>query len=238
MNEQVYFRQLLAGRDFAVGDGLATSMRNFTYVLGDRETGDAILVDPAYRPSELVEMVTADKMNVVGVVATHFHPDHIGGMLTGDQHVAGIAELLALIDVPVHVQAEEAEWVKARTGVSDDALTLHHDRDQLDVGAVAVTLLHTPGHTPGSQCLLVEGRLLSGDTLFIDGCGRTDFPGGDTLEMYRTLSERLNAVSDDTVLFPGHLYAPESSLSMGHVRARNYVFSAKSQDEWLEMFAS
>lgn len=238
MNEQFYFRQLLAGRDFAVGDDVATSMRNFAYALGDRETGDAILVDPAYRPSELVDMVTADEMNVVGVVATHFHPDHIGGTLTGDQHIAGIAELLALVEVPLHVQAEEAEWVKARTGVSDDALTLHHDRDQLDVGTVAVTLLHTPGHTPGSQCLLVEGRLLSGDTLFIDGCGRTDFPGGDTLEMYRTLSERLNAVSDETVLFPGHLYAPESFLSMGHVRARNYVFSAKSQEEWLAMFAS
>jgi len=238
MNEQFYFRQLLAGRDFAVGDDVATSMRNFTYLLGDRDTGVAILVDPAYRPSELVDMVTADEMNVVGVVATHFHPDHIGGTLTGDQHIAGIAELLALVEVPVHVQAEEAEWVKASTGVSDDALTLHHDRDQLDVGAVAVTLLHTPGHTPGSQCLLVEGRLLSGDTLFIDGCGRTDFPGGDTLEMYRTLSERLNAVSDETVLFPGHLYAPESFLSMGHVRARNYVFSAKSQEEWLAMFAS
>jgi glyoxylase-like metal-dependent hydrolase (beta-lactamase superfamily II) len=238
MNEQFYFRQLLAGRDFAVGDEVATSMRNFTYLLGDRETGDAILVDPAYRPSELVDMVTADEMNVVGVVATHFHPDHIGGTLAGDQHIAGIAELLSLMEVPVHVQAEEAEWVTARTGVSDDALTLHHDRDQLDVGTVAVTLLHTPGHTPGSQCLLVEGRLLSGDTLFIDGCGRTDFPGGDTLEMYRTLSERLSAVSDETVLFPGHLYAPESFLSMGHVRARNYVFSAKSQEEWLAMFAS
>jgi glyoxylase-like metal-dependent hydrolase (beta-lactamase superfamily II) len=238
MNEQFYFRQLLAGRDFAVGDDVATSMRNFTYLLGDRDTGDAILVDPAYRPSELVDMVTADEMNVVGVVATHFHPDHIGGTLAGDQHIAGIAELLSLMEVPVHVQAEEAEWVTARTGVSDDALTLHHDRDQLDVGTVAVTLLHTPGHTPGSQCLLVEGRLLSGDTLFIDGCGRTDFPGGDTLEMYRTLSERLNAVSDETVLFPGHLYAPESFLSMGHVRARNYVFSAKSQEEWLAMFAS
>jgi glyoxylase-like metal-dependent hydrolase (beta-lactamase superfamily II) len=238
MNEQFYFRQLLAGRDFAVGDAVATSMRNFTYLLGDRETGDAILVDPAYRPSELVDMVTADEMNVVGVVATHFHPDHIGGTLAGDQHIAGIAELLSLMEVPVHVQAEEAEWVTARTGVSDDALTLHHDRDQLDVGTVAVTLLHTPGHTPGSQCLLVEGRLLSGDTLFIDGCGRTDFPGGDTLEMYRTLSERLNAVSDETVLFPGHLYARESFLSMGHVRARNYVFSAKSQEEWLAMFAS
>ena len=109
-----------------------------------------------------------------------------------EQHIAGVAELLALIEVPVHVQAEEVAWVKARAGVGDDALEVHYDGDQLDVGAIALTLLHTPGHTPGSQCVLVEGRLLSGDTLFIDGCGRTDFPGGDATEMYKTLSERLS----------------------------------------------
>jgi glyoxylase-like metal-dependent hydrolase (beta-lactamase superfamily II) len=238
MSERFYFRQLLSGRDFAVGDALATSMRNFTYALGDRETGDAVLVDPAYRPSELLNLVVADDMRLVGVVATHYHPDHVGGTLMGEQHIAGVAELLALIEVPVHVQAEEVAWVKARAGVGDDALEVHHDGDQLDVGAIALTLLHTPGHTPGSQCVLVEGRLLSGDTLFIDGCGRTDFPGGDATEMYKTLSERLSQVSDETVLFPGHLYAPESSMTMGEVRARNYVLAPKSQEEWLAMFAS
>jgi glyoxylase-like metal-dependent hydrolase (beta-lactamase superfamily II) len=238
MTERFYFRQLLAGRDFAVGDQVATSMRNFTYALGDRETGDAILVDPAYNPAELIELVVADSMNVVGVVATHYHPDHIGGTLMAEQHIKGIAELLDLVKVPVHLQADEAQWVKEGTGVGDESLTLHHDRDQLNVGDVVVTLLHTPGHTPGSQCLLVDGHLLSGDTLFIDGCGRTDFPGGDALEMYRSLSERLSHVSNETVLYPGHLYAPESSLSMGEVRERNFVLSAKSEQEWLSKFGS
>ena len=238
MSERFYFRQLLAGRDFAQGDALATSMRNFTYVLGDRETRDAVLVDPAYRPSELLDLVAGDGMTLIGIVATHYHPDHVGGTLMGEQHVAGVAELLAIVDVPVHVQAEEAGWMKARAGIGDDALTLHHDGDQLDVGSFALTLLHTPGHTPGSQCVLVEGRLLSGDTLFVDGCGRTDFPGGDATEMYKTLSQRLSRVSDETVLYPGHLYAPEASLAMGEVRARNYVLAPKSQEEWLAMFAS
>lgn len=238
MSERFYFRQLLAGRDFAVGDGLATSMRNFTYALGDRETGEAVLVDPAYRPSELLDLVAADDMTLIGVIATHYHPDHVGGTLMGEQHVAGVAELLTLVEVPVHVQAEEAEWVTARAGVAADALSLHHDGDQLDVGSIVLTLLHTPGHTPGSQCVLVDGRLLSGDTLFIDGCGRTDFPGGDATEMYKSLSERLRHVNDETVLFPGHLYAPESSMAMGEVRARNFVLAPKSRDEWLAMFAS
>jgi glyoxylase-like metal-dependent hydrolase (beta-lactamase superfamily II) len=114
----------------------------------------------------------------------------------------------------------------------------HDDRDRLRVGEFEITLLHTPGHTPGSQCLLVEGCLLSGDTLFIDGCGRTDFPGGDPAEMYRTLYERLTEVSDDTVLFPGHLYSREPSLALGEVRARNNVFTANSLVQWLAMFNS
>lgn len=238
MSDQFYFRQLLAGRDFASGDPLARSMRNFVYALGDRSTGEAVLVDPAYDPAQLVALVQGDGMHVTSVIATHFHPDHVGGTLMGAQHIAGVAELRTIIDVLMHVQREEVEWVKARSGLGDDALIAHHDGDRLSVGAFEVTLMHTPGHTPGSQCLLVEGRLLSGDTLFLDGCGRTDFPGGDAHEMYNTLHERLAIVSDDTVLHPGHLYSEESSMPMGEVRRRNYVLAPQSQAQWLAMFGS
>jgi glyoxylase-like metal-dependent hydrolase (beta-lactamase superfamily II) len=236
MNERFYFRQLLAGRDFAVDDDVAVMMRNFTYAFGDRESGDAMLVDPAYRPSELIDMVASDDMVVRGVIATHYHPDHVGGKLMTQQHVAGVAELREIVEVPIHVQAEELEWITARTGLGENAFAVHHDRDVLKLGDVDVTLLHTPGHTPGSQCILVEGRLLSGDTLFIDGCGRTDFPGGDANEMYRSLSERLVEIEDSTVLYPGHLYSPEPSLSMGMVRERNFVLAPRSSEQWLAAF--
>lgn len=238
MSERFYFRQGLAGRDFAVGDEIATSMRNFTYAFGDRESGDAILVDPAYRPDELVQMVNADDMSVKGVIATHYHPDHVGGTLMAQQHIAGVAELREIVEVPIHVQAEELEWITARTGLNEAAFTVHHHRDVLHVGDVQATLLHTPGHTPGSQCVHVQSRLLSGDTLFIDGCGRTDLPGGDPLEMHRSLSERLAEIEDDTELFPGHLYSPEPSLSMGQVRKRNYVLAPRSSEQWLAAFGS
>ncbi|HEY1762182.1 MAG TPA: MBL fold metallo-hydrolase [Acidimicrobiales bacterium] len=238
MSDALYFRQLLAGRDFAVGDAVALSMRNFTYAIGDRRSGEAVLVDPAYRPAELIEILEADGMKLVGAIATHYHPDHIGGTLIGRQHIAGIVELREMTGVPIHAHVDERSWILERTGIDESALITHDDRDQLRVGDIEITLLHTPGHTKGSQCLLVEGHLLSGDTLFIDGCGRTDFPGGDTRELFVSLNERLSKVSDDTVLFPGHLYSTEGSLPMGDVRERNPVLSVASLEQWLTMFGS
>src|SRR5215469_14287758 len=103
MPDRLYFRQLLAGRDFARSDRLARQMVNFVYLIGDRETGEAVAVDPAYAPGELLELVGADGMRLVGALATHYHPDHVGGDLIGHP-VAGIAELLEQVDIPVHVQ--------------------------------------------------------------------------------------------------------------------------------------
>jgi glyoxylase-like metal-dependent hydrolase (beta-lactamase superfamily II) len=140
-------------------------------------------------------------------------------------------------DVPVHVQESEVEWVSRVTGVGAAALRSHQPGDRVDVGQLEITLIHTPGHTPGSQCLLVDGRLLSGDTLFLEGCGRTDLPGSDPEEMYRTLSQRLNDVSGDTVLFPGHFYAAEPSAPMADVRQNNYVLVPTTAEQWLAMFA-
>lgn len=238
MTEAFFFRQLLAGRDFAVGDEVATAMRNFTYAIGDRDRGEVLLVDPAYRPTELLAMMAQESLRVVGVVATHYHPDHVGGSFGPDIHIEGIAELLAEVEVPVHVQAAEVEWISSSANVPEAAFVAHRDRDVIEVGGVAITLLHTPGHTPGSQCLLVGGDLLSGDTLFIDGCGRTDFPGGDAREMYVSLHERLSVIDDDATVYPGHLYSPEPSMSMGEVRSRNFVLEARGVEQWLAMFGS
>lgn len=235
---QFYRRQLLAGRDFALDDPVAVGMRNFAYAIGDRDAGVAVLVDPAYRPVELAELVEADGLRVVGAVATHYHPDHVGGSLGGRTEVAGIVELLNWRNVPIHAHRDELEWIERRTGVGSAHLVGHDDGDVLAVGEVDITLVHTPGHTPGSQCLLVEGSLVSGDTLFIDGCGRTDLPGGDPDAMYDTLTRRLANVPSDTVLLPGHLYSPEPSATMAEVRTRNFVLAPQSRDAWLSMFAT
>jgi glyoxylase-like metal-dependent hydrolase (beta-lactamase superfamily II) len=233
MSSRLYFRQLLAGRDYAVGDPVARQMLNFAYLVGDRETGHAVLVDPAYRPLEMVEIARNDGLEVVGALATHYHFDHVGGSMRDFAEVAGISELLEEVDIPIHVQQPEVEWIEKTTGVAKEALVGHSSGDVLQVGEIPITMIHTPGHTPGSQCLLFEGNLLSGDTLFLEGCGRTDLPGSDPNEMYTTLSERLAPIPDDTMLFPGHLYAPQGSAPMSEVREYNYILAPSTRDQWL-----
>jgi glyoxylase-like metal-dependent hydrolase (beta-lactamase superfamily II) len=236
MRDRLYFRQLLAGRDFARTDFVARQMVNFVYLIGDRDTGDAVVVDPAYGVTDLVDMLGGDDMRLSGVLVTHWHPDHVGGDLMG-HGIEGLRELLEHREVPVHVQADEAQWVTRATGVSD-LLTHHVSGDVVDVGDLDVTLLHTPGHTPGSQCFMVENRLVAGDTLFLEGCGRTDLPGGDPEAMYDSLTKRLAKVPDDTILFPGHLYSAEPSATMGETRRLNYVFRPQTPEQWLMMFGA
>jgi glyoxylase-like metal-dependent hydrolase (beta-lactamase superfamily II) len=233
--DRLYFRQLLSGRDFALDDPIARQMVNFAYVVGDRQTGEALIVDPAYAVAELLDILAADSMRCVGVLATHYHADHVGGSL-GSWSIEGVAELLELVDVPIHLQRAEVPWVTRTTGVEAGQLVAHDGSDIVSVGDIDVELVHTPGHTPGSQCFLVGGRLVSGDTLFLDGCGRTDLPGSDSAAMYESLTTRLARVPDDTVLYPGHFYSPEPSAPMGEVRRENFVFTPRSVENWLAMF--
>ena len=232
--DRLYFRQMLSGRDFAVGDPLAQQMVNFSYAIGDRSSGECILVDPAYAVDDLIDAVEADGMRVVGVLASHFHADHIGGDLMGT-HIDGVARLLERCSCPVHVQRAETPWVLRTSGLSIDHLVEHEGGDIVEVGDLAVRLVHTPGHTPGSQCFLVEGRLVSGDTLFLDGCGRTDFPGSDPGAMYDSL-QTLAAMPSGTVVYPGHRYSVPSNATIDAIRESNYVFRPSSKQEWLAAF--
>ena len=233
--DRLYFRQLLSGRDFAVDDPLASQMVNFVYAVGDRTTGECVLVDPAYAVAELLAAVAADGMRVTGVIASHYHPDHIGGSMMG-YTIEGVPALLEHVDVPGPRAGR-----RSAVGVAHDrcdggrAVSAPARRRRRASAGSSVELVHTPGHTPGSQCLLVDGRLVSGDTLFLDGCGRTDLPGGDPEAMYDSL-QRLAALPDGTVVFPGHRYSIPSSATMSSIREQNYVFKPSSKEQWMTMF--
>ena len=234
VSNRFYFRQLLSGQDFAQTDQMARQMVNFAYLLGDRETGECVVVDPAYNVDDLVAIAAADDMKITGALASHYHADHVGGSMMG-YSIEGIARLLEHQDVPIHVNEHEVPWIVKTTGVSEDHLSAHSSGDVVSVGDLNITLVHTPGHTPGSQCFLVNGCLVSGDTLFLDGCGRTDLPGSDVGQMYDSLTT-LASLPDDTIVLPGHRYSEPPAARLSDVKQFNYVFKPKSKEAWLTMF--
>ncbi|MGH7355456.1 MAG: MBL fold metallo-hydrolase [Candidatus Rokuibacteriota bacterium] len=206
--DAVYVRQMELG-----------PMQNFVYLVGDPVARECVVVDPAWEIDTIVDTVEADDMTLTGALVTHSHQDHVGGSLASwgmPGRIPGVEELLGRVRAKVYVHKAEREFL---TGFGSDLVKVDN-HDTLRVGRLTLTFLHTPGHTPGSQCFLVDGRLISGDTLFIGSCGRTDLPGSDPSEMYYSLTQRLGALPDATVLLPGHNYGgPESTL--GDERQQN-----------------
>ena len=198
-SDQLYLRQLEIGM-----------MQNFSYLIGDRVTRDCVVVDPAWEIDTIVDTAAADDMRLVGALVTHTHQDHVGGSLASwgmPGRIPGVEELLARVPLKVYVHRAEREFL---AGLGSDLVKVDNT-DTLPIGRFTLTFMHTPGHTPGSQCFLINDRLVSGDTLFIGSCGRTDLPGSDPTEMYYSLTQRLGALPDETVLLPGHNYGGTSS---------------------------
>ncbi len=220
----LYFRQIPVGQ-----------MANLAYLIGSRATREALLVDPAWSVDALLDQAEADGMDVVGALVTHYHQDHVGGRIFG-MDIEGVARLLERRPMPLHVNEHEADGVRQITGASETDLVRHAGGDLIEVGALRIRLLHTPGHTPGSQCFLVEepgrpGRLVSGDTLFLNSCG--DLPGSDPEAMYRSLSGTLKQLPDETLLYPGHLYSSEPWDTLGAQKRSNPFLRVTSLDQFL-----
>ena len=208
-------------------------MANFTYIVGSRSTREVVVVDPAWDIDGLLGHLEKRDYTLTAALATHYHPDHIGGGM-GGQSIAGVTELLAKNPVKVYAHREEAGGVKRVTGISESDLVKVDSGDKLDVGMVEIEFLHTPGHTPGSQCFRIKNTLVSGDTLFIDGCGRVDLPGSDTEQMYHSL-QKLKALPDDTLLLPGHNYSNVPVATMGETKQVNAYLAVKDLPTWRQI---
>lgn len=170
-------------------------MQNFIYFVGDKDLKEVIVIDPAWDVSFLLNEAKKNSLKIVGALVTHGHFDHTNG----------VEELLNKLDVPVYINKIEADFFKFTWGKEN--VKKVESGDRLKIGNVEVQFIHTPGHTPGSQCFLVSNNLVAGDTLFINGCGRCDLPGGNVEEMFDTIYNKLMKMNDDTIIFPGHNYA-------------------------------
>ena len=208
-------------------------MQNFVYLVGDPVARECVVVDPAWEIDTIVDTARTDDMTITGALVTHTHQDHVGGSLESrgmPGRIPGVEELLARVPAKIYVHKAEREFLR---GFGSDLVKVDN-HDTLQVGRLILTFLHTPGHTPGSQCFLVDGRLVSGDTLFIGSCGRTDLPGSDPTEMYYSLTQRLAALPDLTVLLPGHNYGGAAS-TIGDEKRTNTFMRFTSLGEFLRV---
>ena len=218
MDNRLYFKQIEIG-----------PMQNYVYLLGSKETRKAAVVDAAWEIDTILKIAKQDEMEITHAFVTHTHPDHVGGGFAG-MEIDGVTELLEKCKAKVVVHKAEAEFIK---GLSSSDMIKTDNGDKVDVGGVEVQLMHTPGHTPGSQCFLVDNRVISGDTLFIDACGRVDFPGGNPEQMYYSLTQKLMALPDDMILFPGHNYAPLKHATMAEQKKTNPYLKFSSLKQFL-----
>jgi glyoxylase-like metal-dependent hydrolase (beta-lactamase superfamily II) len=217
-NNLLYFKQIELG-----------PMQNFVYLIGSMETRKVAVVDAAWEIDEILRLAAQDDMEITHALVTHTHPDHVGGRFAGVE-IEGVTELLSKCKARVVVHKAEAEFLK---GLSTSDVVKAESGDKIDVGGLEIQLLHTPGHTPGSQCFLVDNRIVSGDTLFIGSCGRIDLPGSNPEQMYYSLTQKLMALPDDTILFPGHNYAAQSQATLGEQKKTNPYLRFTSLKQFL-----
>lgn len=174
---------------------------NFIYFIGDRPSRKVAIVDPAWHaPTILAEAERLD-VEIAAILCTHSHFDHVNA----------VEQLLRSVDVPVHMLAPEVEF----SGFRCENLQVSKPGDRLSLGEhLEITMMHTPGHTPGSCSYRLRDGIVTGDTLFVNGCGRCDFVGGEPEIMYATLKSLVGGLPAQTIMYPGHNYGPSPSASL------------------------
>ena len=174
-------------------------MENFIYLITDKKTGHAAVVDPAWDVNEIIQLADKKGVQITDILLTHSHHDHING----------IQQVLDKYDAQLHLLKAEAQF----WGKNMDLPSLHHGGDIIQLGDTNIEVLHTPGHTPGSACYKINHDLITGDTMFVFGCGRCDLSGGDPNVMFDTLN-KLGQLPGDTIIHPGHNYAIKETSTM------------------------
>jgi hydroxyacylglutathione hydrolase len=199
-------------------------MANYVYFIGDPKTRQVAVVDPAWDVDRIVEMAQEQDLTIAQILITHSHFDHINGV----EELLNRTKAKVYIN-KVYINKAEAEFMKAMW----PDLVKVGSGDTTNVGDVQITFLHTPGHTPGSQCFLVQNNLISGDTLFIGACGRCDLPGSNPEDMYYSLTQRLAKLDDRTMVFPGHNYAARPYSTIADEKRFNPYLQFQSLEDFL-----
>lgn len=191
------------------------NMQNFTYVVEDECTGEAIIIDPSWNLEKVLDVVEKNNLKVRYVVNTHHHFDHT----VGNEAIAG---------------QTGAKIVQYETSEIKHDITVSNGQ-RIKFGDSELEVIHTPGHSKDSMCLVGDGKLFSGDTLFVGTCGRVDLPGGDARELYHSLVETLRKMDDTLVVYPGHDYGSTPVSTLGDQKKTNFVMQPRTEQEFLEI---
>ena len=211
-------------------------MENFAYLVGSKLSREVAVIDPAWDIDALLNLIDEKGYILTAALVTHYHPDHCGGSFGGNT-VAGVADLLEKREVRIYTHKLESDGLKKVTGISETDMVKVESGDKLEIGDVEVEFLHTPGHTPGSQCFKIKQNLVSGDTLFVDGCGRVDLPGSNSEDMFHSL-QKLATLPDDTLLLPGHNYSAVPHATMGKTKQSNTYMRIGDLETWKTLMGS
>lgn len=197
-------------------------MKNFVYLVGAEGAAEVAAIDPAWDVEAILNAAQTDGKRVVCAVATHGHRDHINGL----------PELVARTQVPVYAQRIEVERIPAlqQLGAAVHPLA---PGDRIRIGSLEATSLHGPGHTPGAQCLHCGDAIFTGDVLFVNGCGRCDFPESDPAAMFHTLKDVLGRLPGDTRVYPGHDYGDIPVSTLSRERERNPYLQFRTEADFV-----
>lgn len=187
-------------------------MQNFSYILEDEETEEAIIIDPSWDLENIEQAINRNDLKIKYIVNTHHHFDHTLGN-----------EAMAKLTGAKIIQHEASELKHDLTVTDGDKITF---------GDSELSIIHTPGHSKDGICLVGDGKIFSGDTLFVGNCGRVDLPGGSSKELYRSLFEIISNLDDNLVLYPGHNYGPTPTSTLGKEKATNFVMQKRTEQEF------